>query len=539
MAEDALAKETQVRFERMKAARMNWHKDWQDTVELVRPGGLDFSRQVTPGQSRNDKIYDGTALDACSTFASGLGAFLTNPSDRWFSLEIKEMWRIQDDEEALLWLDQVTDIIYDQYSNEDSGHANAMSESYLDLGAFGTSVINQEYDWNERQLVFNDFPLAQCYIAESSKGRVDTLFRALRWSIRQCRQEWGDLPPEMAKLPDEKEVNIIHAVYPRTDRLQKSVTKTNMPFASVWVCEDTKETIKESGYNSFPYHVPRWMKLAGEVYGRSPTTNCLPDIRVLNKMEQTILKAAAKVVDPPMVVPNDGFNLPVKTHPGGITYRETGNPEDKIEPLYTGIDLRIGREECDQKREAIKRSFHNDLFEMAKLNEQMTATEVLDRRDEKLRQLGPMFGRIAQEKLAPMISRSYELLHAANRFPPAPKSLGGAMLVVTYNSMASRAQTGAKATSMVRYIQELIPVAQIDPTVMDAVDVDKFAHQLAKDRGTPRIILRGADEIKAIRDARAQAQQAQQAAQVAEPASKALKNVAEAQAAGGGGGDLM
>ena len=56
-----------------------------------------------------------------------------------------------------------------------------------------------------------------------------------------------------------------------------------------------------------PYVVPKMLKASTEIYGRSPAMNALPDVKVLNKMVETALKAAAKQVDPPLLVPDDSM----------------------------------------------------------------------------------------------------------------------------------------------------------------------------------------------------------------------------------------
>ena len=42
----------------------------------------------------------------------------------------------------------------------------------------------------------------------------------------------------------------------------------------------------------------------------------LADIKMLNRMSEVTIRAAQKQVDPPLLVPDDGFMLPVRTIPG-------------------------------------------------------------------------------------------------------------------------------------------------------------------------------------------------------------------------------
>lgn len=59
--------------------------------------------------------------------------------------------------------------------------------------------------------------------------------------------------------------------------------------------------ISESGFQEFPYIVPRFLKATGETMGRSPAMTALPDVKMLNLMSKTIIQAAQKQIDPPFL----------------------------------------------------------------------------------------------------------------------------------------------------------------------------------------------------------------------------------------------
>jgi hypothetical protein len=524
------------RLDYLRSIRAPLEQDWRDIRDLVRPVTGDFNSwgpQYVPAR-RSDKVYDGTAVDSLEELASALHSYMTSPVERWFSLELMGAPEQMRDPQVLIWLEQASDAIFESYADARAMFNASLHEVYLDLGAYGTGYLGQEWH-QDGHLIFRAYPVSNSFIAENSKGVVDTIYRQMHWTLRQVKQELGDLPPELEKMAQDKNdrpVTIVHGVFPRTDRVPFKLDTKNMQFASMWVCLETKELIMESGYNSFPYHCPRWVKLAGEVWGRSPAMKCLPDIKMLNSMELTIIKAAEKIVDPPLQVPDDGFLTPIRTSPGAIMYKEPN--AEHIEPLLTQGNIPVGLELTNQKREFIKKCFYNDWIRMEKENQEMTAYEVQDRREEKLRLLAPMLGRQESELLGPLISRSLELLGKHNRLPAAPAHIRGRLMRAVYSSPASRAQTGVKAMTMGRFVQELIPLAQIDPTVMDVVNFDMYTKELAIARGVTRTILRTDADVTAMREQRAQEKQMEAVATMAEPATKAVKNLAEAQSKGGG-----
>ena len=108
-------------------------------------------------------------------------------------------------------------------------------------------------------------------------------------------------------------------------------TRQNMPIASVYVLCKDEIILEESGYEEMPVLAPRWSKASGEVYGRGPGMATLPDVKMLQQMSKTIIKAAQKVVDPPLQLEDDSVILPVRTIPGGLNYRRAGS--EPITPL--------------------------------------------------------------------------------------------------------------------------------------------------------------------------------------------------------------
>jgi hypothetical protein len=520
----------------MENERRPHERAWQDIRDLVRTNTKDLNRLAQSGQLLTDHIFDATAPQAMVELASGLQSYLTNPAERWFSLEIEGGGEVNQDLDVLAWLEVVADIIFHAYSDEDSTFNGAFHEGYLDVVGMGTEVIYQEWDNEERRIVFKSFPIADIWFAESKPDNIDIVHRKTRLTVRQMRNEYGRLPADVSKKKDTDVFDVIHAVYPRSERNPLSYSQGNKAFASCHVCVQTKDTLRESGYDTMPYHIARWMKVPDETYGRGPAHDALPDIKMLNMMEKVLIKAGQKIVDPPLQLDDDGFLLPIVTSPGALIFKQPGT--EPIQPLETKGQIPMGLELSDRKREQIRKAFYSEWLKMEKQNKEMTAFEVKDRRDEKLRLLAPQLGRLQSELLGKCLRRSYHLLNQFNVFPPAPSVLQGRRLKVVYVSPAAKAQQGSKATEMGQYVQDLIPLAQIQPDIMDVIDMDKFAAQLALARGTSRTILRNPREVAQIRAQRAKQQQMQQMMGAAEPASKAIKNLADAGATGGQLGGL-
>jgi len=236
--------------------------------------------------------------------------------------------------------------------------------------------------------------------------------------------------------------------------------------------------------------------------------NALPDVKMLNKMSETTIRAAQKQIDPPLMVPDDGFVLPVRTTPGALNFYRTGT-RDRLEPLQIGANNPLGLNMEEQRRNAIRQAFYVDQLLMSQ-GPAMTATEVLQRNEEKMRLLGPVLGRLQSELLQPLISRSFALLLRNGLLPAAPEQLQGQDIDIEYVSPLAKAQRLTDLQSMLRGFEVMMQVAEIAP-VMDYLDSDKLVQYLVEVTGIPARVIRSDDEVARIRrqQQQAQAQQAQ------------------------------
>jgi hypothetical protein len=528
-----LAEQCLSRFDKAKSSRYNWEGHWQDIRELVRTTTSDFSRNGPQGDRRTENIFDATAPWALEQLAAHLNASLSSDTDRWAQIGLDDIGLNDLNDEQLVWCETVTDRIFKEYTRAEVNLAASKSEMYLDVGGFGTGVLYQDWDWEGRHVRFRAFPLADCYALEGSNGMIDTLFRQVKWTKRQILQEFNRpddyIPQKLKDAPDDdqKLFTVVHCVYPRKD-VKYGPAARNKPIASVWCIVEFKECLRESGFDEFPYHVPRWSKLAGEQYGRSPAMVCLPAIKMVNVMKKVTIKAAQKLVDPPLIVPDDGFMLPIKTSPGSLIFKAAGQ-EDTIQPLDTKGRPDIGLEMMSEERDQILKAFYVDWIIRQKKKERQTAAEVHDDRNEMLRQMGSILGRIMTEFTSPLFIRTFNLLNAAGQIPPAPATMYGRKLKIFYISPAAKALESAKGSNIQAFTQDIVVFAQANPEIMDAIDTDALAQEMAKMRDVTRKIIRTPEAIAALREQRAKANQMQQMAAVGRDSAAAIKDLSVAQ----------
>ena len=535
MAKTDLTKGLLSRFDRLQGQRENWETHWQEVADYMQPRKADVTKRRARGDKRMEQVFDSSPIQAVELLAASLHGMLTNPSTPWFTLRFKDE-EIENDDEAKLWLEASTDAMYTAFNR--SNFQQEIFELYHDLITFGTAAMFIEED-DDDIIKFSTRHINEVFIAENDKGRIDTIYRKFKISARAAIQKFGeavsaDVQTKAKKDPYE-EIEILHAVYPRTDFNPKKKDKANMPFESVYMEYKNGNELSVGGFREFPFVVPRYLKASNEIYGRSPAMTALPDVKMLNEMSKTTIKAAQKQVDPPLLVPDDGFLLPVRTVPGGLNFYRSGT-RDRIEPLNIGANNPLGLNMEQQRRESIRAVFYVNQL-MMQQGPQMTATEVIQRNEEKMRLLGPVLGRLQSELLKPMIDRCFAILLRNNQFAQAPEFLSGQDIEIEYVSPLAKAQKGTELTSITRAIEILGSLANVAP-VFDYINFDALVKHVADLVGVPQKVLKLQSQVNAEREQQAQLaeQQAQmqQMQQVADaggkiaPLAKALPEEAKA-----------
>lgn len=548
------------RYDALKTSteRVNREAHWQQIGEVISPRNLDFVGMRTPGEKKMNQVYDETGIHANEMLASGLHGMATNPASKWFSLRIVGKKQIEDGSridlndipEVQKYLSDVEDILWAKIYQPGTNFTSSLHESYLDLGAFGTSImfIGQR---DNGGLLFETRSLAECIIAENHEGKVDTVFRRTKYTVRQMMQmarhpklnpDGWDISPKVRELYSQQKYDdpvwVIHAVFPRADRDPTRKGPDDMPWASCYFEETDFHELEKGGFPEFPYLVPRWSKYAGEVYGRSPGMTALPSVRMLQAMAITVIKAAQKVVDPPLWLRDDGVIGQTRTVPGGINYWR-GNPNDGVMLQPTaGQALPITLEMMEELRNRIRTTFYTNIMQSSN-DKEMTAYETAQLQADRMRLMGPMIGRLEGEKLGPMIDRIFGMLSRSGDLPTPPKIIQDEDFTVEYVSPIATAQKQMSVAGMTQVMALMAGILGPEGAVMLAqrkLDLDR-TFTMAWDLFNNDPHLLKDDEQLA---AETQKQQMMQGLQMGQPAmdmmqkgAGSVKALADAQANGG------
>jgi hypothetical protein len=491
-------------YNKLKSGRMNFDWLWQKVADYTIPRRGDFVVTRYPGQRRDYNIYDSTAVWALDQFAAGLHWMLTSQSLPWFYLKLRNQWK-SNSPAAQAWLQDLEDRINAVFNDPMSRFQSQVHEFYLDIGAFGTAVMYVEDD---NGVKFSTRFLGECYIRQTHYGIIDSLYRAFMLTKEEAVNMFG-------------EANLGKNIMRSTDPMQQfGFLHVVEPDGSIWASRyislEDNEVCKEGSYDSFPYMVARWEKTAYEDYGRSPAINCLSEIFTVNKQRMTLLRAQEKAVDPPLLIPNDGFMQPLNLNPGMPNYYDTSMP-GKIEYLESKGRFDVGGNSIKDTQAAITRAFYVDAFQLPggmmpgaeHQNTYMTATEAGFRRDSQMRVIGPMSARMQAEFLSPLIMRVYSMLKKRRSIPPPPPGIAGQGIDIEYVSPLAIAQKAAEGDNFLRAMQLLNPIGTVRPEVYDGFNLDEFPGYSAKIYRLPAQLVRTPEQLAQFRQQQAAAAAAQ------------------------------
>ena len=521
------------RYNDMKGSRGVQETHWQDVLDYFIPDRQDILTSKAPGQKRRNHIFDSSGEHSMELLNAALFSMLTPRQLNWVDFTSGD--------EEIDSLDEVRDF-HQKLSRKfldvlnGSNFYCSIQEMFQDLTSVGTGIMAIEDD-EEQTIRCTTHIIAETVIDEDNKGRVNEIYRRFEWSAKNIVAEFGmENTPKKVKdsfeKGDNKKFYIIHGVYPSVLG-QGPEIPGKKKYVDHYVLEETKEDIKIEGRRKFPFVTPRWKKMSGEIYGRSPAMSALPEVKVVNQMEKTVLKGAQKTIDPPLEIEDDGVLTRPNTTPGGLNFKRPGSAP--IRPILNDARIDFGFQVGDRTRQRIRENFFTDQLQLQQ-GPQMTATEVERRVERQLQLLGPMLTRLEDEFLRPFVDIVVDImiLRGIISEEDVPEALKGAQVKPMFSSTIARAQKASELSTIERTIQVAAPFIQADPSVLDNVNGDAAIRIAAKIQGLDQRMLRTEDEVMQIREDRAKAQQAAAEAEArnqnVDNASKAGQTMAKMQA---------
>lgn len=534
--DEALAKEDLRDHARLESERSPWENAWREIDDRF-PNGAGGFNKMTVGAIRGQRNYDATHITALERFAAA-GVAITTPEEqdyirpRFLDPDLMKIREVQ------LWCEYAGRRLYAIRHAAHTGFGVAVNEDWDQLGRYGTSPMWQEA--TAFGLVYRTLHLSECWIDVDFVGRVNRVHRKFERTARQLAEMFGEeaLTPKMRKClepgnnPDTK-FEVLHVVAPNTQWDRERMDFRRFPIASRYLACDEKIYLRRAGYFTMPVNVSRHMTSAGEIYGRSPAFKVMPNIQGVNAMKHTTLRAAHKSVDPALLFHDDYGATTLVTKAGGLNpgfVNEQGRP--MVVRMPGGEDgIPFALEMIQDEQATVRTAFLEEFYAtLTDPNSRMTTTEVLERIAKQGVLVRPFASRYATEKQHPMTQRDLDLALRAEQIDPFPDVVreAGAWPVIDYeNPLAQMARAESVQKSM-RYIEALVPLANVEPGVLDAIDGDAMARGMAEEIGVKASYLRTPERVAEIRAKREEEKQAAINAELLTATAGASKDFAQA-----------
>ncbi|WP_191112926.1 portal protein [Acinetobacter lwoffii] len=513
------------RLSQLKSDRIKHENHWKDCYKYCSPERQQSFQAVSATalqqerkQARSD-LFDTTAVEGIQLLVSSIVSGTTSPVSLWF----KSIPSGVDTPSKLTlgeqWLNLVDNFIFRNIHS--SNFDSEVTDFLTDLVVAGWAVLYADSNRDKGGFTFNTWSIGNCYISSTqANGLIDTIYREFELSAEQIVSEFGidnvsdKVRLALDKKPDQKFI-LVQAIFPRDSKFVKGEegkrVSTSMPFASYTLEAQSKHILKESGFEEFPCIVSRFKKIPDSHYGLGMGSMVISDAKTTNQIMKLSLQTAELNLGGLWMAAHDGVVNPntLRIRPNAII--AVNSIDNSIKRLDTGsANVGMGLDFLQHFQAKIKRTLMSDQL-TPQGSSPLTATEIQARVNVYRNQLGAIFSRMQSEYLQTLLERVWGLAMRSGVLPPAPEELMQASRISFnfINPMAA-SQKLEWVTAIQNLMLNVSQMAQIDPTVMDNLNLDAMVQVMADALAVPVEAIRTDEEIAELRQAKQEQQQALQ-----------------------------
>jgi len=547
-----------------EAIKQHWHNIWEFCGEYVHTRKQHFLSSPLPGEFLTEQLYSTVAPQANSAMSSALLGQLWPNGAR--SVRLTRPKHIPDTKESKDYYKKITNVYTGFLDQPEANLVPALSEYFFDQGAFGIAGVHRKRTNDFIQpLKFFPVTVKNLLVEDNKEGRIVTVFIDDTYTVRQLVETFGienvskDNKDRYLKGAFHDKVRVMQVVEPRMVNNPKfQFGNKNFPISSIHFEWDTSKILRESGFLQHPLIVSRFAKAIGELYGRSPAMFAMPAVLRLNLIMEILQKNSEKVGSPPLYLLDNGALGPtiVDTSADALNVFQTTRLGEKspIGAINDVGDLRPLLELAEILKNEITQAFLIDRLLDFNNETRMTLGEaqIRDRiRGDAnsaiyKRQLNELFTPLLQgafndlldmghmgvvrgsDAEAEIIDRGLEPLYL-------PESVKNALekdlpiYEIEYISPAARVMQTEEVQGLTSFLDISVGVASAMPEALDNIDIDAVIKEMANLTNIGEDKLNDSDTVKAIREARAQAQQEAAKMEQMQQAADAGMKVAQGQ----------
>ncbi len=471
----------------LEDARREHETRWRELAAWFNPR-RNFIIDREPGALRQRRIVDTTAMISAERLAALLQGYMMSPYDPWIAPMLINRDPSRAEEE---WFEATQGDMHRFLTGAQSSFRMSSYETLRDAVDYGNGVQEAGAAMKGGKIVFKSIPLIECFWRENEDCVIDTLHRKYKLPLYRAAAMYPG-SKVAAKFSEKKNdgndrYTFVRCVEPREGGVA-GASGGGKPFASVTYCEETEEVVAVSGYDDFPFQVFRIARQAGETYGTGFGWYAFPLHRLLNAMSETILHAADLNAMPPLL-DLTGKLKSLDRRSGAVNSLTAAEAMllgdgDILRRLHEPGDATIGVEMIRDIRRQIELIYYIDWMSLPQSGV-MTATEVNERRDIRLRSMTPLVARGESEFLNGVAERTFALLQRGNLLRQPPDSLDAEEIGWQYSSPLAMAQRQSTLEAIQRTFAATELAAAYDPAAVDVINVKEALRLAASATGLP------------------------------------------------------
>lgn len=431
---------------RITAAKGNkalWRTLHEECYDFFLPQ-KNLYNKTSPGQEKDEKVFDSTAQDSLADYASRMEAQLVPPGRTWMKLEAGSDVPEEEKDGVTKQLNAITDVLFGHINS--SNFSSQVNEAFLDLGISTGALIVEEGDGIQSGLRFRAVPLKELIIERSQKGIVETVWREITVNASDIQHIFPhiDLTTAMKKDIKEKpstEWQFIEGV---------ALNANNKTYTNMVISVKDKKFVYEKEEESSPWIVFRESTTSGESYGRGRAMRCLSDTKTLNLLMRDYLSAIELWGNPTYLAEDDGVINPHTTSFKPRTVNVVGSTSS-VAPLPLSGSPQIVMDLITRLQDSIRRTMMSKPFGNIEETPVRTATEMSIRNADLAETSQSASGRIQNELLERLIARCVYVLSKAGKLPDF--KVNGREAAIKFTSPSAKIQDEVDLATTLRFME--------------------------------------------------------------------------------------
>lgn len=392
------------RIQAAEGIQMQYKSLFETAYELALPQRNLFTT-YSQGSNKMERVYDSAGISALNGFVNRMQSALTPPFIKWAELKAGPAIPPDQKKEVDRILELVTDILFSVINS--SNFSVAVGEMFYDLAVGTGAMLILEGEDDDKPIKFISVPTANLALDEGANGEIAGIFRKHCLPARGIFETWKDIKPtsdilQIIKDQPEKELEFKEATYYND--------KEKLWYYDVMY---KKDRVVSRTLTRNPWVIVRWSKVVGEVFGRGPLLQALPDLKMLNKGKELAIRAAQLNIFGVYTATDDGvtnFNT-IKIQPNAVipVARNGGPSGPSIAPLPRTGDLNAQNFMFEDLKQQINSLMLNDRLP-PDAGPVRSATEIMERMKQLQVDTGAAFGRLIFEFVQPLLQNVIVIL---------------------------------------------------------------------------------------------------------------------------------